>query len=235
MRLQRAHARCFELNFSDPAACSAAIHTLGHFLNFYRLSQVSQADLPTLNREFPTLRLMQPASLWHLHFGTVFGVTGWLLLCLLLVLAVSTLPWFRATRFHAFFNLHRLNYLMFGLVFLHGELAGFMCWGLPSMEDGDSAALYSCAGSKNLLAPAQIWFYVAFPVSANPRLAEGIRAHVAFLCAGHHLRAGPRLLCVPAAPPAPHHRHVPQGAGRSAVVPLLMPFLPSAWYHALHC
>ncbi|XP_064475298.1 dual oxidase 2-like [Ornithodoros turicata] len=95
------------------------IHSVGHALNFYHISTQTADDLTCLFREYYHATDELP-KFHYWCFGTITGLTGVLLLMLLVVMYVFAIPYARRHVFNAFWNTHNLYPAFYILMVLHG-------------------------------------------------------------------------------------------------------------------
>ncbi|GMS90381.1 hypothetical protein PENTCL1PPCAC_12556, partial [Pristionchus entomophagus] len=101
------------------AAFFAAIHTVGHCVNFYHVATQSQEGLNCL---FPEAvfgsNFLPSISYWF--YGTLTGITGIMLVAVMSIIYVFAIPQFMRRAYHAFRLTHLLNIAFYALTFLHG-------------------------------------------------------------------------------------------------------------------
>ncbi|GMR43024.1 hypothetical protein PMAYCL1PPCAC_13219 [Pristionchus mayeri] len=101
------------------AAFFAAVHTIGHCVNFYHVATQSQEGLNCL---FPEAvfgsNFLPSISYWF--YGTLTGITGILLVAVMSIIYVFAIPQFMRRAYHAFRLTHLLNIAFYALTFLHG-------------------------------------------------------------------------------------------------------------------
>lgn len=97
----------------------AAVHTIGHCVNFYNVATQSQDGLACLFQEAVfSSNFMPSISYWF--FGTITGITGILLVVVMSIIYVFAMPAILKRAYHAFRITHLLNILLYALTVLHG-------------------------------------------------------------------------------------------------------------------
>ncbi|KAI1729776.1 heme peroxidase domain-containing protein [Ditylenchus destructor] len=97
----------------------AAIHTIGHCVNFYHVATQSQEGLACLFQEAVFGSNFLP-SISYWFFGTITGITGILLVAVMSIIYVFSAPAVMKRAYHAFRITHLLNVLLYALTILHG-------------------------------------------------------------------------------------------------------------------
>ncbi|KAF8357420.1 bli-3 [Pristionchus pacificus] len=101
------------------AALFAAIHTIGHCVNFYHVATQSQEGLNCL---FPEAvfgsNFLPSISYWF--YGTLTGITGIMLVAVMSIIYIFAIPQFMRRAYHAFRLTHLFNIAFYALTFLHG-------------------------------------------------------------------------------------------------------------------
>ncbi|XGW18396.1 hypothetical protein V3C99_002767 [Haemonchus contortus] len=101
------------------AAFWAALHTIGHCVNFYHVATQSQEGLHCLFQEAVFGSNFLP-SISYWFYGTITGLTGILLVAVMSIIYVFALPCFMKRAYHAFRLTHLLNVAFYALTVLHG-------------------------------------------------------------------------------------------------------------------
>nr|CAD2201224.1 unnamed protein product [Meloidogyne enterolobii] len=120
------------------AGVFAAIHTIGHCVNFYHVATQSQEGLACLFQEVKKnnslskiiflLKYFLKAvfgsnflpSIYYWFFQTLTGLTGILLVALMSIIYVFSAPAVMKRAYHAFRLTHLLNILLYAFTILHG-------------------------------------------------------------------------------------------------------------------
>ncbi|KAL7071523.1 hypothetical protein ACQ4LE_009299 [Meloidogyne hapla] len=101
------------------AGIFAAIHTIGHCVNFYHVATQSQEGLACLFQEAVFGSNFLP-SIYYWFFQTLTGLTGILLVALMSIIYVFSAPAVMKRAYHAFRLTHLLNILLYAFTILHG-------------------------------------------------------------------------------------------------------------------
>ncbi|KAL3120520.1 hypothetical protein niasHT_009345 [Heterodera trifolii] len=101
------------------AGTFAAIHTIGHCVNFYHVATQSQEGIACLFQEAVFGSNFLP-SISYWFFGTLTGITGILLVAVMSIIYVFSAPAVMKRAYHAFRITHLLNVLLYALTILHG-------------------------------------------------------------------------------------------------------------------
>uniref|UniRef100_A0A915MH54 NAD(P)H oxidase (H2O2-forming) n=1 Tax=Meloidogyne javanica TaxID=6303 RepID=A0A915MH54_MELJA len=101
------------------AGVFAAIHTIGHCVNFYHVATQSQEGLACLFQEAVFGSNFLP-SIYYWFFQTLTGLTGILLVALMSIIYVFSAPAVMKRAYHAFRLTHLLNILLYAFTILHG-------------------------------------------------------------------------------------------------------------------
>ncbi|CAD6199146.1 unnamed protein product [Caenorhabditis auriculariae] len=101
------------------AAVWASIHTIGHCVNFYHVATQSQEGLQCLFQEAVFGSNFLP-SISYWFYGTITGLTGIALVCVMSIIYVFALPCFMRRAYHAFRFTHLLNIAFYAITLLHG-------------------------------------------------------------------------------------------------------------------
>ncbi|XP_046910014.2 dual oxidase 2 [Dermatophagoides farinae] len=97
----------------------AILHSFGHVSNFYHISTQRPSDLNCILSETYFTSNEMP-KFHHWVFGTLTGLTGFSLLCLLFIIYIFAIPYSRRHIFNAFWITHSLYPLFYLLMVLHG-------------------------------------------------------------------------------------------------------------------
>ncbi|CAG2174102.1 unnamed protein product, partial [Oppiella nova] len=101
------------------ALVMSIIHSVGHAINFYHISTQTADDTKCLFREFYHSSDELPKFLYWC-WGTITGITGVLLLCLVFLIYVFAIQYSRRNIFNAFWATHNLYPILYILMILHG-------------------------------------------------------------------------------------------------------------------
>ncbi|KHN77089.1 Dual oxidase 1 [Toxocara canis] len=110
----------------------AAVHTIGHCINFYHVATQSQDGLQCLFQEAVFGSNFLP-SISYWFYGTLTGITGILLVAIMSIIYVFSAPAVMKQAYHAFRITHLLNVLLYALTILHG---------LPKLLDSPKFTYY---------------------------------------------------------------------------------------------
>uniref|UniRef100_A0A915PEP6 NAD(P)H oxidase (H2O2-forming) n=1 Tax=Setaria digitata TaxID=48799 RepID=A0A915PEP6_9BILA len=113
----------------------AALHSVGHCINFYHVATQSQDGLQCLFQEAVFGSNFLP-SISYWFYGTITGITGILLVATMSITYAFSTPAVMKEAYHAFKITHLLNFLLYALTVLHG---------LPKLLDSPKF-LYYVAG-----------------------------------------------------------------------------------------
>ncbi|OZC08712.1 FAD-binding domain protein [Onchocerca flexuosa] len=117
----------------------AAVHSVGHCVNFYHVATQSQDGLQCLFQEAVFGSNFLPSISYWLY-GTITGITGILLVAIMSIIYVFSTPAVMKEAYHAFKITHLLTILLYALTVLHG---------LPKLLDSPKF-LYYVAGPISL-------------------------------------------------------------------------------------
>ncbi|OTF83735.1 hypothetical protein BLA29_000768 [Euroglyphus maynei] len=106
----------------------AILHSFGHISNFYHIATQRPSDLNCIISETYFTYVIhlflhfsnEMPKFHHLVFGTLTGLTGFGLLCLLFIIYIFAIPYSRHHIFNAFWLTHSLYPLFYLLMVLHG-------------------------------------------------------------------------------------------------------------------
>uniref|UniRef100_A0A914V652 FAD-binding FR-type domain-containing protein n=1 Tax=Plectus sambesii TaxID=2011161 RepID=A0A914V652_9BILA len=101
------------------AGVFAAIHSIGHCINFYHVATQSKEGLQCLFQEAVFGSNFQP-SISYWFYGTITGVTGIMLVVVMSIIYVFAAPAVLKQAYHAFHLTHFLNILLYVLIVAHG-------------------------------------------------------------------------------------------------------------------
>uniref|UniRef100_A0AC35U9C9 NAD(P)H oxidase (H2O2-forming) n=1 Tax=Rhabditophanes sp. KR3021 TaxID=114890 RepID=A0AC35U9C9_9BILA len=97
----------------------AAVHTIGHLINFYNIATQSKEGLQCLFQEAVFGSNFAP-SISYWFFGTITGLTGILIVIFMCIIYIFAIPSFMRQNYNAFRFTHWLNIIFYALTLLHG-------------------------------------------------------------------------------------------------------------------
>ncbi|KAL3866800.1 hypothetical protein ACJMK2_044068 [Sinanodonta woodiana] len=97
-----------------------AVHCVGHAINFYHISTHASTDMNCQFTEFFRATDIL-ASFHYWAFRTITGLTGILLVLIVIIMYVFALPYARHHVFRAFWIAHKLYVLLYVFLILHGS------------------------------------------------------------------------------------------------------------------
>lgn len=95
------------------------LHSVGHVVNFYHVSTQPIEHLRCLSKELAFPADFKPTIAYWL-FGTLTGVTGVLLFCIVVVIFVFAHPTIRKKAYNYFWMTHSLYIVLYTLAVIHG-------------------------------------------------------------------------------------------------------------------
>ncbi|RWS08349.1 dual oxidase-like protein, partial [Dinothrombium tinctorium] len=95
------------------------VHTIGHLLNFYHVSNQPLEHLRCLTKEVHFDSDSKPTFAFWI-FGTVTGITGIILFTLVCIIFIFAHPKIRQKAYSYFWTTHSLYVLLYGLSLFHG-------------------------------------------------------------------------------------------------------------------
>ncbi|CAG2111400.1 unnamed protein product, partial [Medioppia subpectinata] len=101
------------------ALVMSLMHSIGHAINFYHVSTQTADDNKCLFREFYRSSDEIPNFLYWC-WGTITGITGVFLLCLVFLMYIFAIQYSRRNIFNAFWATHNLYPVLYILMVLHG-------------------------------------------------------------------------------------------------------------------